>query len=228
LNNSIRLLNKKKIYWIHGRWATDSQLKTAIEKKGGIIEEISTGSTAIKKIKRSKPSVVIVDAASMRSSGIRICKSVRETAKNLPIILITAESSSNNEKVDYADFILELPFTARKLINRILPLLPGDDEHSLKAGPIILDIERKQVKCNGKKTTLTPRLVRLLKMLIDRRGEVVDREELFKKVWRTDYTGDTRTLDVHISWLRDALEKDPRKPEILTTLRREGYRLEVK
>jgi DNA-binding response OmpR family regulator len=65
-------------------------------------------------------------------------------------------------------------------------------------------------------------------MLIDRRGEVVDREELFKKVWRTDYTGDTRTLDVHISWLRNALEKDPRKPELLTTIRREGYRFEIK
>jgi DNA-binding response OmpR family regulator len=200
----------------------------AIEKKGGIIVEISTGSAAIKRIKKSKPAVVIVDAVSMRSSGIRICMSVREIAKNLPIILITAEKNNPSEKVPYADYILEVPFTARKLINRILPVLPGDDSRSLKAGPIILDIERKQVKCNGKKTTLTPRLVRLLKMLIDRRGELVDRNELFKKVWRTDYTGDTRTLDVHISWLRNALEKDPRKPEILTTVRREGYRLNVK
>ena len=227
LKNSIRLLNKKKIYWIHGRWATDPQLKTAIEQKGGIVEDISTGSTALKKIKKSKPSVVIVDAASMRSSGIRICKSIRDTAKNLPIILITSESRSTNEKVPYADYVLKLPFTARKLINRILPLLPGDDEHSLKAGPIILDLERKQVKCNGKKTTLTPRLVRLLKMLIDQRGDIVDRNELFKEVWRTDYTGDTRTLDVHISWLRNAIEKDPRKPVLLTTILRKGYRLEI-
>ena len=228
MNNSIRLLNKKKIYWIHGRWAIDSQLIAAIEKKGGIVEEISTIKAAIKKIKKSKPSVVIVDAVSLGSSGINTCKSVRDTWNNLPIILITAEKNSSSEKVPYADYILEVPFTARKLINRILPVLPGDDARSLKAGPIILDIERKQVKCNGKKTTLTPRLVRLLKMLIDRRGELVDRDELFKKVWRTDYTGDTRTLDVHISWLRNALEKDPRKPKILTTIRREGYRLEVK
>ncbi len=227
MNNSIRLLNKKKIYWIHGRYATDQLLIIAVEKKGGIVEKISTTRAAINKIKKSKPSIVIVDAASMKSSGIGTCKSIRDSYKNLPIILITAESNSSNEKVPYADYILELPFTARKLINRILPLLPGDDDHSLKAGPIILDFERKQVKCNGKKTTLTPRLVRLLKMLIDRRGEVVDREELFKKVWRTDYTGDTRTLDVHISWLRNALEKDPRKPELLTTIRREGYRLDI-
>lgn len=228
VNNSIRLLNKKKIYWIHGRWASDPLLIDAIEKKGGIIKKISTGSAAIKKIKKSKPAVVIIDAVSMRSSGIRICMTVRDIAKNLPIILITSEKNSKNEKVQCADYVLETPFTARKLINRILPVLPGDDDRSLKAGPIILDIERKQVKCNGKKTTLTPRLVKLLKMLIDRRGEVVDRDELFKKVWMTDYTGDTRTLDVHISWLRNAIEKNPRKPELLITLRREGYRLDVK
>lgn len=225
--NNIRLLNKKKIYWIQGRHATDSQLKLAIEKKGGIIEEISTGNSAVKKIQKSKPTVVIVDAASMKSSGIRICKSIREVAKNLPVILILAEGSSSVSEVDYADYVLVLPFTSRKLINRILPLIPGDDENSLKAGPIILNLERKQVKCNGKKTTLTPRLLRLLKMLIDQQGDIVDREELFKKVWRTEYTGDTRTLDVHISWLRNAIEKDPRKPELLITIRRKGYRLDI-
>jgi DNA-binding response OmpR family regulator len=88
-------------------------------------------------------------------------------------------------------------------------------------------LENRQVRYQGKKTKLTPRLVRLLKMLIDNKGEVVEREELFKKVWRTNYTGDTRTLDVHISWLRQVLEKDPRKPKILKTNRGVGYLLDV-
>jgi DNA-binding response OmpR family regulator len=79
----------------------------------------------------------------------------------------------------------------------------------------------------GKNTRLTPRLALLLQLLIEHRGEVVERETLFKRVWETDYTGDTRTLDVHISWLRRAIELDPNHPKFLHTVRGVGYRLDV-
>jgi DNA-binding response OmpR family regulator len=83
------------------------------------------------------------------------------------------------------------------------------------------------VRSLGKSTKLTPRLVTLLQMLMEHHGEVVERETLFKKVWETNYTGDTRTLDVHISWLRRAIELDPEKPKFLKTIRGVGYRLDV-
>jgi DNA-binding response OmpR family regulator len=83
------------------------------------------------------------------------------------------------------------------------------------------------VRSLGKSTRLTPRLVTLLKTLLEKHGEVVERETLFKKVWETNYTGDTRTLDVHISWLRGALELDPENPKFLKTIRGVGYRLDV-
>ena len=67
----------------------------------------------------------------------------------------------------------------------------------------------------------------LLKALMDRPGEVIDRQELFRMVWETGYTGDTRTLDVHISWLRQAMEEDPRHPRFIKTVRGVGYRLDV-
>ena len=105
--------------------------------------------------------------------------------------------------------------------------MPGNTGRVVKAGPIELDVGRNQVRVQNKKTKLTPRLVRLLNMLMDRKGEVIEREALFKKVWRTDYTGDTRTLDVHISWLRKAIEKDARKPKLLKTHRGVGYILDV-
>jgi DNA-binding response OmpR family regulator len=123
--------------------------------------------------------------------------------------------------------VLTLPFTQRKLVNRIGPLLPVDEGGLLKVGPIELDLETQVVRTLGKKTVLTPRLIRLLRMLMDHKGEVVERDTLFKKVWRTNYTGDTRTLDVHISWLRQAIEKDPKKPKMLNTIRGLGYRLDV-
>jgi len=98
------------------------------------------------------------------------------------------------------------------------------DEH---VGPIRLDLEKRRVRCMGKSTKLTPRLVTLLQLLMEKHGEVVEREPLFKKAWETNYTGDTRTLDVHISWLRQAIELDPDNPKLLKTIRGVGYRLDV-
>src|SRR5690606_36711372 len=140
------------------------------------------------------------------------------TCPNLPIIIITSlelplggDSSAN--------VIIELPFTTHKLMNRMQPLLPTNDETLLSAGPINLDVNNRMVSCNGHEERLTPRLVSLLKMLIEHRGEVVQREILFKSVWDTGDTGDTRTLDVHISWLCQAIEDNPRQPALLKTIR---------
>ncbi|MFN2151678.1 MAG: winged helix-turn-helix domain-containing protein, partial [Anaerolineales bacterium] len=89
------------------------------------------------------------------------------------------------------------------------------------------DLEHHQVRCKESEARLTPRLASLLEMLMRRPNEVITRDELFRKVWETDFTDDTRTLDVHISWLRRAIEEDPRKPKYLKTLRGVGYRLDV-
>jgi DNA-binding response OmpR family regulator len=88
-------------------------------------------------------------------------------------------------------------------------------------------MEQRRVRCMGKQSKLTPRLVGLLKILMEHRGEVIEREKLFSQVWETEYTVDTRTLDVHISWLREAIEVDPRRPRFLKTIRGVGYRLDV-
>jgi DNA-binding response OmpR family regulator len=105
------------------------------------------------------------------------------------------------------------------------PLLPAKEEDLYIIGPIHLDTVNHHVRCNGRKTALTPRLMHLLQMLMEKPGDVIERETLFKKVWNTEYTGDTRTLDVHISWLRQAIEADPKKPELLVTQRGVGYKL---
>jgi DNA-binding response OmpR family regulator len=88
-------------------------------------------------------------------------------------------------------------------------------------------VERKIVRCLGKRTRITPRLVSLLSILMKNHGEVLERRSLFSKVWETDYTEDTRTLDVHISWLRQAIEDDPNNPSFLKTIRGVGYQLDL-
>jgi DNA-binding response OmpR family regulator len=189
------------------------------------VETARSGSDAASKLSKASADLVVVNAASLRSSGVRICQSLRDKNDKLPIILILEKG--NTVTKDTADVILNLPFTVQKLSNRIKPLLPGDGEDLIQAGPIRLDPERRTVRCLGKNAKLTPRLVMLLKTMMEHHGEVVEREQLFKEVWETDYTGDTRTLDVHVSWLRRAIELDPLKPKFLKTIRGVGYRLDV-
>ncbi|MFL7870217.1 MAG: response regulator transcription factor [Anaerolineales bacterium] len=198
---------------------------TDLQKKGFLVETAQTGSQAESRLDEISPDLVVVNAASLRSSGVRICRSIHNKNDKLPIILIL-EAEKNVSK-EAADVILRLPFTVQKLANRIKPLLPSDGKNVIHAGPIHLDTERRRVHCLSKNTKLTPRLVTLLNILMEHHGEVVEREYLFKEVWETDYTGDTRTLDVHISWLRRAIELDPLKPKFLKTIRGVGYRLDV-
>lgn len=89
----------------------------------------------------------------------------------------------------------------------------------MKSGPIELNMQTQLVTCQEKQTRLTPRLVKILEILMRNHGKVVKRDPLFKSVWETEYTGDTRTLDVHISWLRQAIEEDPRHPRLIKTVR---------
>ncbi len=216
-----------KILWIEGRWSNNQNFVSVLQNKGFNIDTVPTGKTAIETITKRRYDLVVVNAASMRTSGKRICRSIRERRGNLPILLICDPEKVVKGTPECINTILVLPFTSRKLVNRIEPLLPGDEDRMIKAGQILLDPARNQVRCHGKKSTLTPRLVRLLNTLIESKGEVVEREDLFREVWLTNYTGDTRTLDVHISWLRQAIEKDPRNPQILKTIRGVGYRLDV-
>ncbi|MBM4428132.1 MAG: response regulator transcription factor [Chloroflexi bacterium] len=196
-----------------------------LQKKGFDVHIAQNGSRAVSLLKEVSPSLVVVNAASLRSTGLRICQSIREKDAKLPIILILEDDKEVSKEA--ADTVLVLPFTAQKLVNRIKPLLPGDGKNVLHVGPIRLDLEKRRVRCLGKSTKLTPRLVTLLQLLMEKHGEVVEREPLFKKVWETNYTGDTRTLDVHISWLRRAIELDPDNPKFLKTVRGVGYRLDI-
>ena len=218
-------MKNSPILIIEGRHAEIPSFATGLQKKGFDIRSFQNGSQAVAKIKQINPSLIVINAASLRSTGIRICLSVRKKDPKLPIILILEKEKAIDK--DLAESVLALPFTVQKLVNRIKALLPSDGKHVVSAGPIQLDLEHKRVRCLSKNTKLTPRLMTLLQILMEKHGEVVEREALFKKVWETNYTGDTRTLDVHISWLRRAIELDPDNPKFLKTIRGVGYRLDV-
>lgn len=219
---SAKLLSPAKILWVKGRWTNHEDFVQALKKKGMEIDVVSNGKNAVAQVIEKVYDVIVVDAASMRTNGKRICKSLMETVQ-LPLILIVEEATNN---VPDASIILELPFTSRKLTNRILPFVPGEGKNMIRIGEITLDVDRKQIIKNSKREVITPRLCHLLRILMEKNGVVVERNDLFKKVWHTDYTGDTRTLDVHVSWLRKIIEDDPRKPKHLITIRGVGYRFD--
>lgn len=218
-------MKKTTLLVIEGRHAEIPSFANDLQKKGFDVVLFQNGSQAVSKIKQVNPTIVVINAASLRSTGIRICLSIRKREPKLPIILILEKERPVDKEL--ADAVLALPFTVQKLVNRIKALMPGDGNNMVTAGPIKLDLENKRVKSLGKNTKLTPRLITLLQILMDKHGEVVERDALFKKVWETNYTGDTRTLDVHISWLRQAIELDPDNPKFLKTIRGVGYRLDV-
>jgi DNA-binding response OmpR family regulator len=217
---------KGRILWIEGKRADIPSFVPILRKKDFVVETVPTGAAALSHLADFKPDLVVVNAASLRSNGKRICCDLRQKHKDIPILLIlNPEQTTGNDVC--ANTVLVLPFTQRKLINRIVPLLPGDGENLTHVGAIQLDLERKMVRCQDKEARLTPRLTQLLHILMQHAGEVVERENLFRDTWKTEYIGDTRTLDVHISWLRQAIEMNPRKPKFLKTIRGVGYRLDV-
>lgn len=215
-----------KILWIESKRAGNPTYIPSLRKKGYTVETVPTGKAALEQLPDVDPDIVVIDAISLRSSGKRICQSIRSSFENLSILLIEHPDHPVPEEVG-ANVILQEPFTIRKLVNRINPLLPGKSDHVVEIGPICLDLDRKLVQSEDREARLTPRLTLLLKTLMKKHGEVLERERLFREVWNTEYTGDTRTLDVHISWLRNAIEEDPRNPRLLKTIRGVGYRLDV-
>ena len=218
-------MKKTTLLVIEGRHAEIPSFANDLQKKGFDVVSAQNGNEAVSQLKQTNPSLVVVNAPSLRSTGIRICLSIRKKDAKVPIILIVEDEKAVDKEL--ADSVLALPFTAQKLVNRIKALMPGDGDNMVSVGPIRLDLENRRVRSLGKNTKLTPRLITLLQILLDKHGEVVEREALFKKVWETNYTGDTRTLDVHISWLRRAIELDPDNPKFLKTIRGVGYRLDV-
>jgi DNA-binding response OmpR family regulator len=219
-------VSKPRILLIEGKRTDHPSFAAGLAKKSYLVESVPSGAAALAHLDNTSPDLLVVDASSMRTSGKRICQSLSLKNPAIPIILVIDKDSDPND--DYgANTILSLPFTLQKLINRIRHLLPLENNNGLKAGPITLDVADKRASCDGRHVQLTPRLTTLLRILIEHAGEVVGRDELFRLAWETDYTADTRSLDVHMSWLRQAIEENPRKPKYIKTLRGIGYRLDV-
>ena len=198
----------------------------ALEKRGYTVTVEHDAQSALKKASALEPDVVVLDAASLKTSGARMCRRLRASTNGTPILLIADKKNLPDPNCG-ASVTLVTPFTARKLLNMVSRLLPADDGACLQVGPIKLNLAQRRIICGNREERVTPKQARLLEMFLRAPGQLLTRKAIIKHVWDTDYTGDTRTLDVHMSWLRSVIEPNPRKPRYLKTLRGQGYRLDL-
>lgn len=197
-----------------------------LEKGGHAVCVENRVATAIKHVRRLKPDIIILDAASMRAVGNRMCRRIRRACDPCRLIHLVEYHITPDSKWG-ADITLVHPFTERKVLNAVERLRPLPEANWRQVGPLRVSVKQRRVQCWDEEKRLTPKETQLLQVLLNRAGSTVSRKYLIKHVWETDYLGDTRTLDVHISWLRRAIEKDPLQPRLLRTVRGEGYRLDL-
>jgi two-component system, OmpR family, phosphate regulon response regulator PhoB len=182
------------------------------------------------------PDLLILDTALPDMSGLELCRQLRQQRFTLPILMTSTKSSEVDRVVGLelgADDYLIKPFGIRELVARSRSLLRRGQRLSPTAMPetlfsfqeILIYPDACRATCRGVELTLSPKEFRLLELLTRYPRRVWTREQLLEQIWGSDFVGDTKTVDVHIRWLREKLEADPSQPQYIQTVRGFGYRL---
>jgi DNA-binding response OmpR family regulator len=212
-------------------------LKYNLRKDGYDVVTAGDGVEALDAARREKPDLIILDLMLPKLSGFEVCRILRKDM-TVPILILTAKTDETDKIVGLeigADDYMTKPFSLRELLARVRAMLrrakmaevqPGAGEAVLKVGDIEVDIGRHRASKGGAWLELTPKEFDLLAFLARNKSLVFSRDHLLEKVWGYDFAGDTRTVDVHIRWLRRKIEADPNNPEHLITVRGTGYKLE--
>jgi DNA-binding response OmpR family regulator len=199
------------------------------------------GVQAVEAARKTRPDLIVLDLMLPGLDGLEVCKQVRAMpeTQSAPIIMLTARAEESDKILGLelgADDYVTKPFSWPELRARIRTQLRRQEQSAadslttpLKQGVIEvdalrIDLDRRQVWVNGQEVELAARLFDLLVYIVRHRGIVLTRGRLLEHVWGYDYGGDTRTVDVHVRWLREKIEDDPSNPRLIQTVRGVGYR----
>jgi len=200
------------------------------------------GKSALAVARNEQPDLVVLDLMLPGIDGIEVCRILRQEM-SVPILMLTARDEEIDKVVGLevgADDYMTKPFSMRELIARIKALLRRErlireeisaedgvqPEQTLTFGDLRIDMSRREVTREGKNLHLKPREYELLTFLARHRGIVLSRDLILERVWGWDYDGGSRTVDVHVHWLREKIEPDPKTPTRIVTVRGVGYRFE--
>lgn len=224
----------KKILIVDDEPTLVATLKYNLERENFQVYEASDGDTALEIARTSHPDLVILDLMLPGMSGLEICRVLRKET-GIPILMLTAKDSEVDKVVGLelgADDYVTKPFGMQELMARVRALLrraaAGSEATTdlVTAGDIRVDVARREAFRAGEPLHLKPKEFELLLFFARHPGRAFTREQLLSDIWDYDYAGDTRTVDVHIRWLRQKIEVDPGAPTRLLTVRGTGYRFE--
>jgi len=212
-------------------------LKYNLTKDGYDVVTATDGAQALEIARSQKPDLIVLDLMLPKISGYEVCRILRKDM-SVPILMLTAKAGEVDKIVGLeigADDYMTKPFSTKELLARIRALLrraslvesrQAASDSALRINDLEIDIARHQAKLGESVLELTQKEFDLLDFLARNKGLVFTREQLLNKVWGYDYVGGTRTVDVHIRWLREKIEANPGEPKRLVTVRGVGYKLE--
>lgn len=209
-------------------------LRYNIRKEGYEAISAVDGTQALEIARKDKPDLILLDIMLPKMSGFEVCRILRKEM-TVPILMLTARDDEVDKVVGLdlgADDYITKPFSMRELLARIRATLRRVEIQNppaaipVKLGDIEVDTGHHVITKAGQALNLTPKEFDLLAFLTRNKGLVFNRDQLLEKVWGYDYPGDTRTVDVHVRWLREKIEDNPDKPKRLITVRGVGYKLE--
>ncbi|MCL0076592.1 response regulator transcription factor [Dehalococcoidia bacterium] len=210
-------------------------LRYNLDKEGYNVVTAADGIQALNSARSESPDLIILDIMLPQLDGFEVCRILRKDI-TVPIIMLTAKEEEIDKVLGLelgADDYMAKPFSMRELKARIKAILrraaaqskPGEAS-VIRIADLAVDLGKHQVSVGEASVSLTPKEFDLLAYLAGNKGRVFSREHLLERVWGYDYFGDTRTVDVHIRWLREKLETEPSKPRRLITVRGTGYKIE--
>jgi DNA-binding response OmpR family regulator len=230
----------EKILVVEDELTLQETLAYNLKNQGYVVETAGDGPGAIEKAREGKPDLILLDIMLPGIDGFEVCRSIRREM-TVPILMLTARDDEIDRVVGLevgADDYLTKPFSMRELIARIKALLrrvrimqemnPNalNNHKQFRSENLVIDEGRREVLLNDQPLELKPKEYELLVFLARNKGSVLSREVILEKVWGWDYFGDSRTVDVHVRWLREKIEEKPAEPKRIITIRSAGYRFE--
>ena len=206
-------------------------LAEALDADGFHVITAADGREALAQFREHHPELVVLDLMLPELSGVEVCRILRQES-GVPILMLTAKTSEIDKVLGLelgADDYVTKPFSLRELTARIRALLRRTEQPivegpaTVSLGDLTVDLAGHRLLRDGSPVPLKPKVFELLAFLLRNPGQVFSREQLLERVWGYDYAGETRTVDVHVHWLRTAIEPEPAAPTLIQTVRGVGY-----
>jgi two-component system alkaline phosphatase synthesis response regulator PhoP len=226
----------KRILFVEDEPGLVMTLTDRLRNEGYAVETSYDGETGLSRATNERFDAIILDVMLPRKSGFDVCRDLRQRGVTTPLIMLTARGQIVDKVVGLklgADDYLTKPFEMSELLARLEALLrraptpsvePAPSTELYQFGPVRVDFRRAEVECAGKPVELSALEFRLLRYFIEHRGATISRDELLNEVWGYNALVSTRTVDVHVAWLRQKVETNPRHPQFILTVHGMGYK----